>query len=525
MSPDEPNLSRTAQSLINVFEETIKDKDDDKIVVNQLISKVASFYEKFRTAMDYGSEETIPRRAIERMLKRMLFLEPDSKKLATDLLRELVWAGYLPNASVPESIVNELASSISLHLKLQKIVSSKKVLSRDDLHEFIIQILSCEILQTLIPNKEKAAVANFMFKNLKDSVKITDDSEQTRDIQVFIAIRKVFGGDDLALLRFRLFKEIFGKLNESSIIQIAENFDGGYKEIKKQLTYPRKEKIANHIRKKTPSFSILYDVLTREKGNIKEIVRDESVFKELVFDTCDNRYSLIRQKVQTAIVRSFIFILFTKAILALAVEGTFESIFFGGIQWTSIILNTALPPLIMVIVGLSIRTPSKENSEVIYKDITKLLYEENPSLNHNITVNLKATGKKTIYDYVFSILWFLSIIGTFSLTWYILGLLDFNIISKGIFIFFIAIISFLSYRIYQTAHIYTVIKKQSIFTPFFDFLFIPIVKVGRSLTEGISQINFLLLVIDFLIEAPFKGTIGFFEQWFLFAANKREELE
>ncbi len=525
MSPDEPNLSRTAQSLINVFEEIEKEKDDDKIVVNQLISKVASFYEKFRTAMDYGSEETIPRRAIERMLKRMLFLEPDSKKLAQHLLRELVWAGYLPNATVPESIVNELANSISLHLKLKNIVSRKKIIKREELNEFTIQILSCEILQALIPSKEKTAVANFMFKNLKDTVKITDDSEQTRDIQVFIAIRKVFGGDDIALLRFRLFREIFGKLNEGNIDQVAGNFDGGYKEIKKQLTYPKKEKIANHIRKKTPSFSILFDVLNREKGNIKEIVKDENVFKDLVFETCDNKYSLIRSKVQTAIVRSFIFILFTKAILALAVEGTFESIFLGGIQWTSIILNTALPPLIMVIVGLSIRTPSKENSEIIYKDIQKLLSEENPSLNHNLTVSLKETSKKTVYDYVFSLLWFLSIIGTFSGIWYILGLLDFNILSKGIFIFFIAIISFLSYRIYQTAHIYTVTKKQSIFTPFFDFLFIPIVKVGRSLTEGISQINFLLLVIDFLIEAPFKGTIGFFEQWFLFAANKREELE
>lgn len=525
MAPSESYLSSTALSLINVFEETEKEKDDDKIVVNQLISKVASFYEKFRTAMDYGSEETIPRRAIERMLKRMLFLEPNPKDLAQDLLRELVWAGYLPNATVPESIVNELANSIYLHLKLKDLVSKKKVLGRDDLNEFIIQILSCEILQTLIPNKEKTAVANFMFKNLKDSVKITDDTEQTRDIQVFIAIRKVFAGDDIAFLRYRLFKEIFGKVTSNNLGQISENFEGGFKEIKYQLTYPRKERIVNHIKKKAPSFSILYDILLREKSNIKEVVTEEKVFKDLVFETCDLRYSSIRKKVQTAIIRSFIFILFTKSILALSVEGAFESIFLGGIQWSSIILNTALPPLIMVIVGISIKTPSKENSEQIYQDILVLLKEENPILINRVSINLKTTNKKTLYDYLFSALWFLSILGTSGLTWYILSLLNFNILSKGIFIFFIAIISFLSYRIYQTAHIYTVTEKQSLLTPFFDFLFIPIVRVGRSLTEGISQINFLLLVIDFLIEAPFKGTIGFFEQWFLFAANKREELE
>ncbi len=525
MPSDDSNLSSTANSLINVFEKVEKEKEDDKIVVNQLISKVASFYEKFRTAMDYGSEETIPRRAIERMLKRMLFLEPDPKALAQDLLRELIWAGYLPNATVPESIISEIASSISLHLELKNSLSKKKIIKKDDLNEFILEILSCEILQTLIPSKEKNAVANFMFKNLKESVVIEDDSQQTRDIQVYIAIRKVFGGDDIALIRFRLFREIFGKVSTENLSEIIANFESGYKEIKRELTYPKKEKIVSHIKKKAPSFSILYDILSREKGNIKNLITEEESFKNLVFEACDFRYSSIRKKVQTAIVRSFIFILFTKSILALSVEGTFESIFLGGIQWTSIVLNTSLPPLIMVLVGLGIRTPGKDNSQLIYEDILKLLKDESPNIIHRTSVKLKGKNKKTFYDYIFSSLWFLSILATFSLVWYLLGLLNFNILSKGIFIFFIAIISFLSYRIYQTAHIYTISRKQNIFTPLFDFLFIPIVRVGRSLTEGISQVNFLLIVVDFIIETPFKGTIGFFEQWFLFAARKREELE
>jgi hypothetical protein len=54
---------------------------------------------------------------------------------------------------------------------------------------------------------------------------------------------------------------------------------------------------------------------------------------------------------------------------------------------------------------------------------------------------------------------------------------------------------------------------------------VPIIRVGRRFTEGIAQINFILIIIDFIIEAPFKGLVGFFEQWFLFLANKREELE
>jgi hypothetical protein len=106
-----------------------------------------------------------------------------------------------------------------------------------------------------------------------------------------------------------------------------------------------------------------------------------------------------------------------------------------------------------------------------------------------------------------------------------LSRLQFNPLSQGVFLFFIAIISFLTYRIYQTANIYTVVARQGLISPIIDFFFVPVIRVGRKFTEGIAQINFILIIVDFIIEAPFKGLVGFFEQWFMFVANKREELE
>ena len=499
--------------------------NDEKITVNDLVSKVASWYEKFRTAMDYGNEETIPRRAIERMLKRMLFLDQNEKTLAQGLVRELIWAGYFPNATVPQSLINSVGLSIKLYLDLKDKVSDKKIISNDNLNEFILQIMSCEIFFILIPNREKDAVANFMFKILKDSVVIEDDSQQTKDIQVFIAIRKSFARDDIAFLRYKLFNQIFGTLTESNFENTLDCFEKGFKEIKEQLTYPRKERIFNHIKKTTPAFLILYDILIEEKGYIKTLSQDQEALKTRVFDACEKRYRTIKRKVRTAIVRSFIFILFTKAIMALSVEGVFESIFLGKIAWGSIVLNTILPPLIMIGVGLGIKTPDQQNSNFIFADIQKLLFEEKPLIAPTLSLRLKSNSTRTLRDYVFSAFWFFTIFITFGIIWWLLGKLHFNILSKGIFVFFIAIISFLSYRIYQTASSYTVARRQNILTPLFDFFFVPIIRVGQRLTEGISQINFLLLIVDFIIEAPFKGLIGFFEQWFLFVATKREEME
>ena len=523
MAPN--NLSNLATKLIHVFENRDKELNEEKITVNDLLSKVASFYEKFRTAMDYGSEETIPRRAIERMLKRMLFLEERSQNLAEGLVRELIWAGYFPNATVPQSLIEKVSTSINLCLKLKDEVIRKKVLSHEDINEFILQILSCDIFYILISSKEKDAVANFMFRILKESIHIEDDTEQTRDIQVFIAIRKAFARDDLAFLRYKLFLQIFGKITEENYYNILENFEAGYKEIKYQLSYPRKEKILTHIKKSTPAFLILFDLLNQYRGNFKSITLEKTDLKRIVFDACDRRYKNIKRKVRTAIVRSFVFILITKAVMALAIEGTFESIFLGKIQWFSMFLNTAIPPIIMVLAGIGIHTPNTENSAFILKDIHKILFDEKPEIAKTMTLRLKKKSGITFKDSVFSILWILSIFLMFGIIWFILGLLSFNILSKFIFIFFVAIISFLAYRIYQTAKTYTVYKKQNILTPIFEFFFIPIVGVGRSLTEGITQINFILITIDFVIEAPLKGLIGFFEQWFVFVAGKREELE
>lgn len=518
-------LSSSAVALVNVFEKKYEDDSKEKITVNALISKVATFYEKFRTAMDYGSEETIPRRAIERILKRRLFLDGNPRNIAEDLVRELIWAGYFPNATVPETIIDEVANTIELYLKLKKEVAEKRSIPKDKLKNFITDVLSCEILNILHPNKEKNAVANFMFKNLRESVRIEDDSEQTRDIQVYIAVRKNFAKDDLASLHYRLFRQIFGKLTENNINQIVEEFNKGYKEINFQLTYPKKERIYNHIKKITPPFLIIYELLNKEKGEIATIAQDESKLKEKIFYICDTKYDLIKRNVRTAIIRSFIFILFTKAIFTIIVEGTYSIVVMGGIDWMPIVLNILIPPVIMLLVGISIRTPGKENSEAILSYCKNLLFEENPNLLPTLSLKVQPKEKKTISDYIFSLIWFLSIFLTFGLMWFVIDLLGFDIVSKFIFLFFITIISFLSYRIYQTANNYTVTRKQSLLTPIFDFLFVPIVRLGRSLTEGISSVNFLIILVDLLIEAPFKGIIGFFEQWFSFAARKREELE
>lgn len=522
---DTPKLSSLANVLITFFQKDSIPTDEKKITVNPVISKVASWYEKLRNAMDYREEEVILRAAIERMLKRRLLFGGDGKTIAEPLVRELAWARYFPDESISESAIYKVEKDIDLYLQLRNKILLKHKISENIVNEWIYHLMSSSIEHRLSLNKEKEIMTNFMFQMMKNSVKIVDDSEQTKDVQVFIAVHKSFAKDDLALLRFHLFKQYFGELNEKNISTVENSFNNGYKEIQAQLNYPRKEKILNFIKNKTAIFFVLEDVLHSQKENIRELVQNEKEFEKVVFTACQMRYSGIAAKVNRAIIRSVIFILLTKAFFAFTVEGTFESIIYGKILWTSILLNTVIAPTLMVIVGAFIRPPGRENSKRIFAYIKEILFEENPKIGTILEVKKAPDKIKPMLNVIFTLSWLATFILAFGAIVFILTKLHFNIASQGVFIFFLAIVSFLSYRINQSANIYKIEEKQSVGAIIVDFFFMPFVQVGRHLTEGISQINIFLFILDFVIETPFKGMFAFFEQWFLFLQAKREKLE
>jgi hypothetical protein len=55
-------------------------------------------------------------------------------------------------------------------------------------------------------------------------------------------------------------------------------------------------------------------------------------------------------------------------------------------------INTGIPPLLMVIVGFMIRTPDKNNTERIYAYLRRILTEDAPKFGQSlrITKNKKA---------------------------------------------------------------------------------------------------------------------------------------
>lgn len=519
-------LNRLSQALTIAYDKACATNHDRTISVNPLVAELATWYEKFRTAMDYREDEVILRSTIERILKRRLILGGDGQSVATPLIRELIWARYFPDFTIAESQVAQVANAIDLYLELERKISKNHQLSRGIVNEWILHLLSSEIEHILKPNDPKDIMSNFIFRIFKDRITIVDDTEEVKDIQTFIAVRRAYANDDLAFLRYHLFKQYFGNLNVEDLEQVASGFPQVYEQFESHFKYPAKDKIYTYIKNQTVPLLILDDVLRKYRGKTAALVADEDHLDSEILTACNARYKTIRSKVNRAIVRSVIFIFFTKAVFALFVEGTFERILYGRTLWSSIALNTLTPPILMIGVGLLIKTPNRENSFKILKKISTILYDDPPVLDQPLQVKKKPGKIDPFMWMVFTILWLAAFGISLGAVVFILSKLHINPLSQIVFIFFLAIVSFVSFRINRTANMYIIKdKKESISIVLVDFFFMPFIQVGRRLTLAISQINIILFIFDFIIETPFKGIFAFFEQWLLFLRTQREKLD
>lgn len=529
------DLTTIAQTLVKEFAKEEQKGDSEVVSVNPIVADLATWYEKLRNAMEYQDEEVVIRSAVERILKRRLIFGGSGKTVAEPLARELLWAKYLGDTSMPEEKVDEVAERIDLYIQLEKEIVTKhktgelrKFLSsdgKDQIHEWLTQVLSADLTMILKPTPQEELIAKFMFHILRKKIVIKDETEEEKDVQTFIAVRRAFLKDDKAFLRYNLFVQYFGSLDKKNIGKISDEFLTGYKVIEKNWSDPLKDRIFSYVKKQTPPFLILKQVLFKYKENLNRLFEIEDEFDKAVSQTCTVHYISISEKVQRALFRSIVFLFITKVLIAIVVEGSYERLVYGQIALLPMMVNIFVPPLMMASSIFFIKTPGKENSQQILRYIKSYLTDPEVGV-----IKIKRFDKKSgsigVLYAIFLTVWLLStgviILGVVTL----LTKLHMNIVSQGIFLFFMVTASFLAYRINQTAQMYKVYEERGdIRGALFDFIFMPFIYLGRRFTEGVSKINVLIVVFDFLIEMPLKSIFNFIEEWFVFLRHQKEKLD
>ena len=109
----------------------------------------------------------------------------------------------------------------------------------------------------------------------------------------------------------------------------------------------------------------------------------------------------------------------------------------------------------------------------------------------------------------------------------VLGLirLEFNVVSIILFVLFLSVVSFLGVRVKGMVRDYKISKEDDQFlVQLFDFLSLPILKVGKWFTLNFSKVNIFIIIVDIMIEAPFKIILKIVDEWVTFLKEIKEEV-
>ncbi len=525
-----PSIIALYQQISNIYHKRDSLKEEEnKIEVEDITSRVTFVYEKLRNSVDFKEAHLLRRFAIERNLRRRLILETLKPHIAKGLIEDLIRSKYLPNNTIPERMILDVAQIIrrygDLFVLLNDLYQGKE---RKNYFDWIIGVMACELDMFLNPEDIEDSLIETMYSMVKNRVKFTGDEIKIREknIQLYISIHKSLVKSDDTIISYHLFNLYFpdwSHADNTLIKMIATNFPAIYRTTNMHLKHAYQVKLSNAIKEEVVTFKVLYELILEHGQDIERLLINPAELESEAKILINKRYKLIRNKISQSSIRAIIYIFITKMILALVLELPYELYILQHINYLPITINIIFPPLLMFLIALTIVPPSKENTSKILTNLQNVVYNNPPKsilckLNSKYRQNW---GFKVFYHSMFAILYIIVFGAIISL----LQRLEFNLLSGALFLFFLTMVSFFALRIRTTAKEYKVIQnKASILSFLIDFFSLPIISAGRWLSTKFKKINLFAFVMDYIIEAPFKIFIAVFEEWLGFLKDKKEDI-
>lgn len=515
-----------AGQILNALKEPAKPEvpEDARIRVHAAVSRFSVLYEKIRTAVDYKDEHLLRKAAIKRILSRQLVLESDPQVIASNLVRELIGARYLPNNALPDSVIGPVGDRVAKYLAVARAnVGSDKHLA------WLRGVLSVELEELLVDATREKAFVTFLYERLADRIGIQNaamDQSELR-LQLYIACYRGLVKADEETLGFKLLRAYLPEWlrPEDWLAEpqgMAERLVGVERRIRRGLAHPLSLKFQRAVKPWAVALNILQEALLEKPEEAGALLERPDSLNAVVARVAERRYRVANAKLRRGAVRAIIYLFVTKMLLALVVEAPLEMLWYGELSYVALAVNMSFPPVLMFLVSLFIRIPGRENTERIKANVGVLLSPSGVPLRE-IRVPPRRTGEARL---LFGLLYAVMFGVTFGAIGLALAWLKFTWLSAVIFYFFLCVVSFFAFRLRQNARESVIVEgKDKLSGLVFDFVSLPVLRAGSWLSRGLNRINVFLFVFDFLFEAPFKIFLTVLEEWFAFMREKKEELQ
>ncbi len=484
--------------------------------VNKLISKAATFYEKVRYLVDYQEEHTIRRNAIERILKRKVIIE-GGEVSGLALLQELASGQYIEEAQVTEELGLEIDKVLGKYSKLQ---SFKEIANAT--RKTLISFTATEIdhlLSHLHYAKDQAIVDAFYDMTRKNII-LPGMHEKEADLQLYCAChRALFRADEEALSYALWLKYVpaWKNIREEEMPVVAEHLQTVLHGIEITHKNSIQWRLVQKLKNETVYFLIVRELVQQNGADSGHILENPGELEIYTKSLLEKKYTKENQRIRSSGVRAVIYLFFTKIIFALALEVPYEIIYIGSINYFPLTVNILFHPLLLLIATRGVGSFDEKNTKAVVTGMQEMFY-------HGNSTKIKIRTANTGLTYVFGAV-YLVLIGTvFSAIIVGLRAMQFNIVGGAIFLFFLALVSYFAFRIRYNAKRWKVTQRETAVSLLVSIFTMPVIRTGRWLSQSFSTINVFVLIMDFIIETPFKFILNFSNQFISYLKEKTPEV-
>src|SRR3989344_4005464 len=504
--------------------------------VDEVASKVAAFYEQIRTIIDWKEEHLMRRAAIIRKLKRK-FSEVNSssaENLSESLVLDLIRGGFFPNDKIEEHKPQEVQKIID---KYTFIIQNNPEINEEKSGKFfynrILEIAACEIEETLSPSIKEMALIDFMFNTIKDHILINNVihergliKKEDKDILIYIAIQQALFKLDSPIITYNLIKykySFWENPSEEDLLKISQNIINILKSIEIDLSHPFLKKIYNICEKYDTAYLVISDVLVKNKDeDISEKIKEPKLIEKDIRQSYENRLKQLKARITRAAVYSVASIFVTKIVSLLLLEIIIAKITNEGINYIFLTADVLIPTLLMTFLVLTVKSPSRNNINVVVMETIKIIYQDQKIDNYEIKISKK---RGLIGRIILSLIYSTGSLISFGVIFLIFNYFHFPVISMIINFIFIALILFAGTAIQKVANELTMEEiKEGVIEFISDVLFLPVTEIGRWMSETWKQYNIIASFFNAMIDMPFSAFVEFIERWRYFIKERKEDL-
>lgn len=526
-------ISPSTQKLIQKYQlwyQSLQLKEGiSTIHVDEVVARVAAFYEKMRGVVDWREEHLMRKAAIERILKRRLLLKKNGEKIASPFVLELIRGGHFPNDKIPEIKIEEIQKVIDKYVFiLEKSPTPPTEKLKFQLYDWILSIASCEIEEILDPPLREIALIEYMEETMKKKIKVNasiEISEKEKENQIYIAIQKALFKFDPSLIQFNLLKREYPdwkNLPINKLEEIAKNIYTIWENLEKTISHPLAEKFYQIFERYDTPYLILGDIISSDPLGISKKIEKPEILENQIINFYNKRLIALKTRINRAAIYATLSIFLTKILIALAVEIPFDKYVTGQFSYFALGLNILIPSSLMFFLVLTIQPPKRENLQIVIMEIMKIVYGSEKKDIYEIKPHPK---RGFILNAIINLFYFSAFVISFGLIVWLLKKIEFGILSIIIFLIFVSLISFTGLKIRERSKELQVLEeKETVFTFFFDLFALPIIRVGKWLSSQWARYNVVVVLINFLIDMPFQVFVEFLEQWRYFLKEKKEEI-